>query len=49
MEKWKDINDDEDRVSKTGLVPLFMMSWEAPMFDVMLEFLNTSMIKGTNI
>jgi hypothetical protein len=25
------------------------MSWEAPMFDVVLEFLNKFVIKGTNI
>jgi hypothetical protein len=25
------------------------MDWEAPMFDVMLEFLNTFLIKGANI
>jgi hypothetical protein len=25
------------------------MGWEAPMANVMLEFLNTSLIKGTNI
>jgi len=32
-----------------GLVPLFLMCWEALMPDVMLEFLNTFIIKGTNI
>jgi hypothetical protein len=26
-----------------------MMDWEAPMFDVMLEFFNTFLIKGKNI
>ncbi len=28
---------------------MLLMSWEASMLDVMLEFLNTFMIKGTNI
>jgi hypothetical protein len=26
-----------------------MMGWEAPMLDLMLEFLNTFLIKGVNI
>jgi hypothetical protein len=34
---------------KERLVPLFFMSWEAPMLDVMLEFLNMFVIKGTII
>ncbi len=34
---------------KVGLVPFFLMGWEAPMPDVMLEFLNTFLIKGANI
>jgi hypothetical protein len=25
------------------------MKWEAPLLDIMLEFLNTFVIKGTNI
>jgi hypothetical protein len=33
---------------KTRLVPLFLMGWEALMLDVMLEFLNTFLIKGAN-
>ncbi len=49
MENWKDINEEEQWASKTSLVPLFFTSWEALMLDVMLEFLNTFMIKGTNI
>ncbi len=28
---------------------MFLMGWEAPMPDVMLEFMNTFLIKGTNI
>jgi len=28
---------------------LFLMDWQAPMLDVMLEFLNTFLIKGVNI
>ncbi len=49
MENWKDINEEEDQASKVGLVTMFLMSWEAPMPNAMLEFLNTFMIKGTNI
>ncbi len=45
----KDIAKEEDQASKVGFVPLFMMGWEAPMPDVMLEFLNTFFIKGTYI
>ncbi len=49
MENWKDINEEEDQASKVGLVTMFLMSWEAPIPNAMLEFLNTFMIKGTNI
>ncbi len=49
MENWKDIVDEEDSVSKVGLVPLFLMGWEAPMRDVMLESFNTLFIKGAYI
>jgi hypothetical protein len=49
MENWKDIVEEEDWASKTWLVILFMMGWEAPMLDLMLEFLNTFLIKGVNI
>jgi hypothetical protein len=38
MENWNDIIVEEDWASKVGLVPLFLMGWEAPMHDVMLEF-----------
>ncbi len=38
MENWKDIIVEEDWASKAGLVPLFLMGWEALMHDVMLEF-----------
>jgi hypothetical protein len=47
MENWKDITEEEDQASKARLVPLFLMSWEAHMLDVMLEFFNTFVIKGT--
>jgi hypothetical protein len=49
MENWKDIVEEEDWVSKVGLVPLFFMDWHALMLDVMLEFLNTLLIKGAYI
>jgi hypothetical protein len=49
MEIWKDIIKEVDWASKAGLVPMFLMDWEALMPDVMLEFLNTFLIKGVNI
>jgi len=49
MENWKDITTDEDWDSKVTFVPLFLMGWEAPMPNVMLEFLNTFFIKGVDI
>jgi hypothetical protein len=47
MENWKDINEREEWASKVGHVILFLMNWEAPMFVIVLEFLNTFVIKGT--
>jgi hypothetical protein len=49
MENWKDIVEEEKWGFKAELIPLFLMDWEAPMPNVMLEFLNTFLIKGTNI
>jgi hypothetical protein len=49
MENWKDINEEEEWASKPGLTTLFLMNWEASMSDIMLEFLNTFVIKGTYI
>ncbi len=49
MENWKDITTKEDQASKVKLVPLFVMAWEASMPDVMLEFLNTFLIKSIDI
>jgi hypothetical protein len=49
MENWKDIVDEEDWASKVGLVPLFLMGWEALLLNVMLEFLNTFLFIGANI
>ncbi len=49
MENWKDINEEEDQAYKARLVPLFLISQKAPMHDVMLEFMNTFVIKGTYI
>jgi hypothetical protein len=49
MENWKDIVEEEDWAFKAKLVPLFLMDWEALMPNVMLEFLNTFLIKGTYI
>ncbi len=49
MENQKDIAEEEDWAFKTRLVPLFLMDWQAPMPNVMLEFLNTFLIKGIDI
>ncbi len=49
MENYKDINEEEKWASKARLVILFLMNWEAPMPNIMLEFLNTFVIKGTFI
>jgi hypothetical protein len=49
MENWKDINEKEEWASKPGLVPLFFMKWETPMPNIMLEFLNTFVIKNIDI
>jgi hypothetical protein len=49
MENYKDIVAEEDLVSKARLMPLFLMGWEAPMPDVMLEFLNIFLIMGRQI
>jgi hypothetical protein len=48
MDNWKDIVEEENP-TKVGLVPLFFMGWEALMPNVMLEFLNTFLIKGADI
>jgi hypothetical protein len=37
------------KTSRVGLVLLFLMDWQALMPNVMLEFLNKFLIKGTNI
>jgi hypothetical protein len=47
MENWKDIVAKVDWASKARFVPLFMMEWESLMPDVMLNFFNTFLIKGT--
>jgi hypothetical protein len=49
MENWKNISEDKEWASKVGLVPLFFMKWETPMLEIMLEFLNTFVIKDINI
>jgi hypothetical protein len=47
MENWKDILEEKDWASKVRLVTLFLMDWETLMPIVMLEFLNTFLIRGT--
>jgi hypothetical protein len=49
MENWKDIVEEEDQASKVKLFLLFLMGWEASLLNVMLEFLNTFLIKGVDI
>jgi hypothetical protein len=49
MEHWKDIIEEEDWASKAWFILLFLMGWEILMFDVMLECLNTFLIKGVDI
>ncbi len=46
MENWKDIVEEEDWASKAMLVTLFLMDFQALIPKVMLEFLNTFVIKG---
>ncbi len=48
MDNWKDIVEEEDWASKARLVPLFLMDWQTLMLNVMLEFLNTFLIKGVD-
>jgi hypothetical protein len=40
---------EEDWAFKARLVPFFLMGWEAPMPNVMLEFFNIFFIKRANI
>jgi len=40
---------EKDWASQSRIVLLFLMGWEGPMPNVMLEFLNTFLIKGANI
>jgi hypothetical protein len=49
LKKWKDINEEEKWANKVGLVTLFLMKWETPIPNIMLEFLNIFVINGTYI
>jgi hypothetical protein len=49
MENWKHIPEEKDWAFKVGLATLFLMDWETSMPTVMLDFLNTLLIKGTYI
>jgi hypothetical protein len=49
MENLRDIATEKDWAFKPRLVPLFLMGWEALMFNVMLEFLNTFLNKALDI
>jgi hypothetical protein len=46
MENRKDIAEEEDWAFKAKLVPLFLIDWKTLMLHVMLEFLNTFLIKA---
>jgi hypothetical protein len=41
----KDIVEEEDYVSKVGLVTLFLIEWQTLMPDALLNFLNMFVIK----
>ncbi len=43
------MSEEEEWASKERFVILNLMNWKALMLDVMLEFLNTFLIKGINI
>ncbi len=45
----QDTNEEEELTFKARLITLFLMNWETPMPYIMLEFLNTFVIKGTYI
>jgi hypothetical protein len=49
LKNWKEVNEKEEWVDKVGLITLFFMKWETPIPNIMLEFLNTFVFKGTNI
>jgi hypothetical protein len=49
IENWKDISEEKEWASKLRVVPLFLMNWETPMLNALLEFLKTFVIKGTYI
>jgi hypothetical protein len=49
LKHWKDINEEEEWVDKARFVTLFFMKWETLVLDIMLKFMNTFVIKGTNI
>ncbi len=45
MDDLKDIAQEEDQASKVRFGTLFLMDQQTSMLDVMLEFLNTFLIK----
>jgi hypothetical protein len=49
MENRNDIAKEEDWAFKARLVILFLMEWHASMPNLMLEFLNTLLIKRVDI
>jgi hypothetical protein len=49
LKNWKDVSGKEEWADKARLITLFFMKWEAPIQDIMLEFLNIFVIKGQYI
>jgi len=50
MEMWKKMGESEDVwASKVGLVTLLAIEWKEPHHDTLVEFLNTFVIKGSEI
>jgi hypothetical protein len=49
MENWKDVNEEEEWANKAGLVTMFLINWEVPIPNIMLEFLDIFVIKGIYI
>ncbi len=47
---WKKMGEGEEVwASKVGLVTLLAIEWKEPDHDILVEFLNTFMIKGSKI
>ncbi len=49
LENWKNISEEEKWTNKVNLIILFLMNQETTILDIMPEFLNTFVSKGTYI